>query len=81
MELLGIFVPMPVIVIIAVIVLIVLAAGSKGSGGNRGYQQGDLKIGRNADNTWYVYEAASGNVVGQFETKGDAAQFIKASIG
>lgn len=37
----------------------------------------DLRIGRNADNTYYIYDKANNDVIGTFPDKQTAAQHLK----
>jgi|MucameStandDraft_1065616.scaffolds.fasta_scaffold114313_1 hypothetical protein len=65
--------------IIVVIVLLLWTCTSSGSKGS-GYQKGDLKVSRDANGEWYVYEIRTGREIYRASSKHECAAYVRDLI-
>lgn len=63
----------------AALALLLWACSSSGSKGS-GYQKGDLKISRDANGQWYVYEVRTGREVYRADSKRECAEFVRSYL-
>lgn len=60
--------------------LLILLWTCSGSGSKK-TQKGDLKIGRDSNGEFYVYDKETGQVIYRGESKKDCAEYIKEVLG
>ena len=58
---------------IALLIWIFASESNKGSG----YKKGDLKISRDSNGQWYVYETETGREVYRADSKKECAAFVR----
>lgn len=63
----------------AALLLLLWACSSSGSKGS-GYKKGDLKISRDANGEWYVYETRTGREIYRASSRHDCAAYVRDLI-
>ena len=58
------------------LLLWICSGSSKGSG----YKKGDLKISRDANGQWYVYETRTGREIYRADSKQECADFVRSCL-
>ena len=64
--------------IAALLLLLLICSGS--SNKESGYKKGDLKISRDSNGQWYVYERETGREVYRADNKQACADFVRARL-
>lgn len=62
---------------IAAVIILIWIFSSGGSNNNNGYKKGDLKISRDPNGQWYVYEQETGREIFRADTKQECAEFVR----
>lgn len=62
----------------AIILLLWICSGSSSKGS--GYKKGDLKISRDANGEWYVYETRTGREIYRASSKQECAAYVRDLI-
>lgn len=71
---------MEVVAGIAAIALLLWACSSSGSK-ESGYKKGDLKVSRDSNGQWYVYETRTGREIYRADSKHECAAYIRDLVG